>query len=271
MFFSAFVRCEEKKTLMKVKSFDLKKDFIIERLRKIFIKEKFAPITLKQQNEIYQSKSSEDLFKKIALISKNVTTNSNKTKEELRDIFIPFGLFCNEILEANEYKEFRKIEQKKFPNRLPFDDHPEFTKEGQKKGRNLATDVTLKTCPLKRSFAMDCFRKYFDLNHDDIVQRNEIEYAKSQFPHKALLHILNILVFFGIRDEPTDLIMKKCDLNRDGQITLDEFNNKQTDCLDSCRSLRDLDKYFCAPAAKKAAGQRHKESRNEIHKIMNKY
>lgn len=252
-----------------IKLFDLKKDIIIEKMRTLFFHNKFSPLTIQEENEISKTKNLNELFEKLTIIIKEAIDSSNQRYEELANIFIPFIMFIDEILISQDYSQIKKVIHKKFSSDLPFT--PKKKEETVHFNRNVATDKTLAKCDLTRNFAIECFRTYFDLNHDDIVQRGEIEYAKSKFPPTFLklgAGILSMLSYFGIANEPVDIVMKKCDLDHDGQITMKEFFNNKTECLDSCKSLHDLDKYFCSRAKKAAEKERHKQDKKEIDEII---
>lgn len=270
-----------------MKLFDLKKDMITEKYRALFFDNKFGFITIDEENALLKSKNEDELFKEITTIAKRAIATSKASKDELADIFIPFITFCDEILVCECYDDVKKLIYKKIPNNSMMHEliqdnrnnhtiasHNEFKKKkhnGMKKTRNVKNDPTLADCPIKRTYAIECFEMYFDLNHDHIVQKNEIEDAKKKYPPIFLKLFMKIITMFSRVYEPVHQVMLHCDLNCDGEITMDEFFNETTTCLDTCDSLMHLEKYFCSrakDAAEKELFRERKRSIDEIIKIQ---
>lgn len=120
-------------------------------------------------------------------------------------------------------------------------------KNSEKTKRNISNDPTLKTCPIDRDEGITCGLAYFDLNCDGKIQMNEIEHAREKYPPVWLRFLGGIL---GALLKPMDKVKKRCDLNGDGEVTLEEWKDPKSQCLDTCDAVKAMMKYFCEPAEK---------------------
>lgn len=80
-------------------------------------------------------------------------------------------------------------------------------------------------CP-PREDMIRCFYEQADKNRDDIVTKQEL--TKKVFSTLAWYEKIPFNLFGGI-----DQIMKDCDANRDGQLTVEE-SMLMKKCMDSC-------------------------------------
>ena len=93
------------------------------------------------------------------------------------------------------------------------------------------------SCPDRKS-TMACFYKVADKNGDGVITRHEL--SKSVFHALAWYEKIPFQVFGGI-----DKIIKDCDVNGDGKLTLKESLTSKT-CMDSCFKRRHTrDKFNC--------------------------
>lgn len=92
-------------------------------------------------------------------------------------------------------------------------------------------------CP-PREDMIQCFYEKADKNGDGIVTKHEL--SKKVFSALAWYEKIPFNIFGGI-----DRIMKDCDANRDGQLTVEESLSTKH-CMDSCFKRRHTkEKFHC--------------------------
>ena len=103
----------------------------------------------------------------------------------------------------------------------------------------LVTFVLGERCTQSREDAKECLLKYVDIDKNKQIDQNEIDAARSRnlyFYEKALAWI--------VATDNTE-IMRKCDFNKNGVITLDDFEKSKGTCLSKCESIAKLFYYVC--------------------------
>lgn len=100
---------------------------------------------------------------------------------------------------------------------------------------------SLQNCEYDRKSAIDCFEKYFDLNHDKIVQVDEIKNAIKNYS-SFWLKVISFVF------QPIPRIMKACDHDNNGEISREDYENSKATCMNTCNSLKDLHNYLCKKA-----------------------
>jgi hypothetical protein len=112
-------------------------------------------------------------------------------------------------------------------------------------------DNSLENCPIQRDQIKSCGMRFFDLNKDHILTREEIEAAKKRYPPTWLKFAASVVEKLNkmhiVVSEPISEVMRKC--STDGErITISDFDTHKNTCLENCHSVMDAWRYFCEPA-----------------------
>lgn len=103
--------------------------------------------------------------------------------------------------------------------------------------------LDFETCAHKRSDAIDCGLRYADTNHDGYVTPEEIEAVKRRYLSPIVLATAWVLEKIGV--EGTATIMQKCDFDKDGRISRDDFERSIGTCLATCKKVNTLFSIIC--------------------------
>lgn len=89
-------------------------------------------------------------------------------------------------------------------------------------------------CPVPRNDLLNCLKNYIDKNGDDVVSKTELTALFESVEHKHC-----IPDFIRSHVSPTT-IMAECDINQDGLLTLDDWNNPR-----ACVQKQNHQYYMC--------------------------
>jgi len=93
------------------------------------------------------------------------------------------------------------------------------------------------SCEFDREDAITCFKKYVDINHDNVITVKEIERARRKYETFALKEAESILKFRVVRywlgdiNITTAKVVEDCDYNHDGKFTTEDFRKATKTCL----------------------------------------
>jgi hypothetical protein len=113
------------------------------------------------------------------------------------------------------------------------------------------------SCVFTREDAITCFKKYVDLNHDNVITVEELELAKNKYEGFALkkaeafLKSPIVRYFVGDINTTTAKVIQDCDYNHDGIFTPDDFRLSTKTCLPNRYGMCLLHK-VCETAAEEA-------------------
>ena len=100
-------------------------------------------------------------------------------------------------------------------------------------------------CGFTRKDAVKCIKKYVDTNHDGEISEAEFNYVKEHYmpdPVHRLQHYLEKLPKSWHVDVTLDMIKEKCDANKDGHFTAQDWMDSAKTCLphkaDLCKLQR---------------------------------
>jgi hypothetical protein len=108
-------------------------------------------------------------------------------------------------------------------------------------------------CGFTRRNALKCIKKYVDTNHDGEISAKEFNYVKENYmpePVHRLQHYLKKLPKSWHVDITLDMIKEKCDANKDGRFTAQDWLDSKKTCLPHKADLCKLQR-VCEIAAKK--------------------
>lgn len=96
-------------------------------------------------------------------------------------------------------------------------------------------------CGFTRQDALVCIKKYVDTNHDGEISNEEFEYAKEHYMPDPVHRLTKLLNVFHI-NYTLDNIKPKCDANKDGHFTPQDWIDSAKTCLphkaDLCKFQR---------------------------------
>lgn len=102
------------------------------------------------------------------------------------------------------------------------------------------------TCDHQRSDAVACAMRFADTDHDGAITAAEIDAAKARY--LPLAERVGVWLADVVGLETTQAVMRKCDDDGDGRITLDDFERSADSCLADCGRVNLLFKLVCAHA-----------------------
>ena len=94
-------------------------------------------------------------------------------------------------------------------------------------------------CQHTRADAHACALKYGDSNGDGRISREEIDNLRSRS-----LHYWETAISW-IAGKNADAILNDCDVNGDGYLDADDFNQSADACLATCKDITDFFYYVC--------------------------
>jgi hypothetical protein len=111
------------------------------------------------------------------------------------------------------------------------------------------------SCKFEREDAIVCFKKYVDINHDNVISIAELDRARTKYETfalkeaEALLKFRIVKYWLGEINITTAKVVEDCDYNHDGKFTTEDFRKATKTCLPSKYGLCLLKK-VCDEAAR---------------------
>ncbi len=96
-----------------------------------------------------------------------------------------------------------------------------------------------KPCKYTRRETVEYAAVYFDTNNDNMLSRSEVQDAWNKLLTPIEKNLVGAAGYLGWV-ETVDTVMKNCDHDRDGVISLQDFINSKDTCLSKCWKIETL-------------------------------